>query len=110
MLDLVNVTAIVRNDPEGAAAGTCRVEIVEPLNLAKHQPRGGYMLVNRQVQMTCAKSARDLSGRRDKIQGWLHSGRSNVNWFVTRPPEMVGRDDVILFPPRPLTGHSSNLG
>ena len=57
MLDLVNVTAIVRNDPEGAAAGTCRVEIIEPLNLAKHQPRGGYMLVNRQVQMTCAKSA-----------------------------------------------------
>jgi hypothetical protein len=38
MLDLVSVTAIVRNDPEGAAAGTCRVEIIEPLNLAKHQP------------------------------------------------------------------------
>ena len=57
MLDLVNVTAIVRNDPEGAAAGTCSVEIIEPLNLAKHQPRGGYLLDNRQVQMTCAKSA-----------------------------------------------------
>jgi hypothetical protein len=57
VLDLVSVTAIVRNDPEGAAAGTCRVEIIEPLNLVKHQPPGGYMLVNRQVQMTCAKSA-----------------------------------------------------
>jgi hypothetical protein len=52
-----SVTAIVRNDPESAAAGNCRVEIIEPLNLAKHQSRGGYILDNRQVQMTCAKSA-----------------------------------------------------
>jgi hypothetical protein len=50
MLDLVNVTAMIKNDPEDAAAGTCRIEIVEPHNLAKHQPRGGYMLDNRQVQ------------------------------------------------------------
>lgn len=57
MLDLVNVTAAVENDLEGAAAGACWVEIIEPHNLAKHQPRGGYMLDNRQVQMTCAKSA-----------------------------------------------------
>ena len=57
MLELVNVTASVEDDPEGAAAGTCWMEIIEPHNLAKHQPRRGYMLDNRQVQMTCAKSA-----------------------------------------------------
>jgi hypothetical protein len=57
MLELVNVTAAVENDLEGGEVGTCWVEIIEPHNLAKHQPRGGYMLDNRQVQMTCAKSA-----------------------------------------------------
>jgi hypothetical protein len=77
MLDLVSVTAIVRNDPEGAAAGTCRVEIIEALNLAKHQPRGGYILDNRQVQMTCAKSAGVHLG--DKT-------RARVVWiFYSRP-------------------------
>jgi hypothetical protein len=57
MLELVNVTALIKIDPEGAAAGACWIEIIEPLNLAKHQPRGGYLLDNRQIQMTCAKSA-----------------------------------------------------
>jgi hypothetical protein len=47
----------------------CRVEIVEPHTLIVHQPPGGYLLDNRQVQMTCAKSAWRLSGRRDKVQG-----------------------------------------
>ena len=56
MLELVNVTATVEDDPEGAAAGTCRVEIIEPHNLIKNQPHGGYMLYDRQVQMTCSKS------------------------------------------------------
>jgi hypothetical protein len=42
--------------PDNAAAA-CWIEIIEPHNLAKHQPRGGYMLVDRQVQMTCAKSS-----------------------------------------------------
>ena len=57
MLEFVNVTATVENDPEGAASGTCRVEIIEPHNLITHQPHGGYMVGDRQVQMTCAKSA-----------------------------------------------------
>ena len=56
MLDLVNVTAIIKTDRGGAAAAPCWVEIIEPHNLAKHQPRGGYMLGDRQVQITCAKS------------------------------------------------------
>jgi hypothetical protein len=30
---------------------------VEPHTLIVHQPPGGYLLDNRQVQMTCAKSA-----------------------------------------------------
>jgi hypothetical protein len=30
VLDLVNVTAIIKNDPEDAGAAPCRVEIVEP--------------------------------------------------------------------------------
>jgi hypothetical protein len=45
------------NDLEGGAAAPCRVEVVEPRTLIIHQPPGGYPLENRQVQMTCAKSA-----------------------------------------------------
>ena len=57
ILELVNVTALVKIDPEGAAAAACRIEVIEPHNLAVHQPPGGYLLDNRQVQMTSAKSA-----------------------------------------------------
>ena len=57
MLELINITATVEDDSEGASVGTWWVQIVEPLELVKHQPPGGYMLDNRQVQMTCAKSA-----------------------------------------------------
>jgi hypothetical protein len=56
ILELVNVTALIKIDPEGAAAAACWIEIIEPYNLAKHQPRGGYLLDNRQIQMTCARS------------------------------------------------------
>jgi hypothetical protein len=57
VLELVSVTAIVKIDPEDAAAAPCRVEIVGPHTLIVHQPPGGYMLDNRQIQITCAKSA-----------------------------------------------------
>jgi|HubBroStandDraft_6_1064221.scaffolds.fasta_scaffold111985_2 hypothetical protein len=57
VLELVSVTAIVKEDPEDASAAACRVEIVEPHHLAIHAPPGGYLLDNRQVQMTCANSA-----------------------------------------------------
>jgi hypothetical protein len=57
VLELVSITAIVDEDPEGAAAAPCRVEVVEPHTLIVNQPPGGYPLENRQVQMTCAKSA-----------------------------------------------------
>lgn len=57
ILELVNATAIIKDDPEGAGASPCRVEIIEPHDLAIHQPPGGYILDNRQVQMTCAKGA-----------------------------------------------------
>jgi hypothetical protein len=57
VLELVSVTAIVKVDPEGAAASDCWVEIVEPHNVALHEPPGGYPLGDRQLQMTCAKSA-----------------------------------------------------
>ena len=68
VLELVNVTAIIKNDPEDAAAAPCRVEIVEPHTLVIHQPPGGYMLVNRQVQMTCAKSAGVCLGDEIKLR------------------------------------------
>ena len=55
VLELVGITAIVEEDPEGAAAAPCRVEIVEPHALILHQPPGGYLLDNRQVRMSCAK-------------------------------------------------------
>jgi hypothetical protein len=41
ILDLVNVTATIKNDPEDAGAAPCRVEIVEPHNLAIHEAPGG---------------------------------------------------------------------
>ena len=57
ILELVSVTAIVEDDPEGATAAPCRVEIVEPHTLIVHQPPGGYLVEDRQVHMTCAKTA-----------------------------------------------------
>jgi hypothetical protein len=57
ILEVVSVTAMIKLDPDGAAAAACWIELIEPHNLAKHQPRGGYLLDNRQIQMTCAKSA-----------------------------------------------------
>jgi hypothetical protein len=57
VLELVSDTAIVKIDPEGAAASSCWVEIVEPHNLALHEPPGGYALSDRHLQMTCARSA-----------------------------------------------------
>jgi hypothetical protein len=57
ILELVNVNALIKIDPEGAAADAIWIEVIEPHNLAVHQPPGGYLLDNRQIQMTCAKSA-----------------------------------------------------
>ena len=68
ILELVNVTATVEDDSEGAAVGTWWVQIVEPHELAKHQPPGGYLLDNRQVRLTCAKSAGVGLGNRIKFR------------------------------------------
>jgi hypothetical protein len=57
ILELVNVTATVVDDPEDAAPGLHWVQIVEPHELVKHQPSGGYILDNRHVQLTCAKNS-----------------------------------------------------
>lgn len=72
ILELVNVTALLKNDPEGVAAADCWIEVVEPHNLAKHQPRGGYILDNRQVQMTCAKSAGVRLGDEIRFRAVVH--------------------------------------
>ena len=68
IVELVNVTATVEDDSEGASVGTWWVQIIEPHKLVKHQPHGGYMLDNRQVQMTCAKSAGVSLGDRIKFR------------------------------------------
>jgi hypothetical protein len=68
ILELVNVTATVVDDPEDAAAGMNWIQIVEPHELVKHQPPDGYMLDNRHVQMTCAKSAGVCLGDRIKFR------------------------------------------
>jgi hypothetical protein len=57
LLELVSLTATVEQDAEHGTAGPARVEVFEPLNLIKHQPPGGYAIENRQVRLTCAKSA-----------------------------------------------------
>jgi hypothetical protein len=69
VLELVSITAIIEDDPEGAAAAApCRGEIVEPHTLIVHQPPGGYLLENRQMQMTCAKSAGIRLGDQIKLR------------------------------------------
>jgi len=68
ILELVSVTATVEDDSEGASVGAWWIQIVEPHELVKHQPLGGYMLDNRQVQMTCAKSAGVRLGDRIKFK------------------------------------------
>jgi hypothetical protein len=57
VLELVTITAVFENDSEGAAGDNVWVQIVEPQELAKDQPSGGYLIDNRRVQMTFAKSA-----------------------------------------------------
>ena len=68
ILQLVNVTATVAIDPEDAAMGMHWVQIFEPYELAKHQPPGGYILDNRHVQLTCAKSSGVSLGDRIKFR------------------------------------------
>jgi hypothetical protein len=68
ILELMSVTATVEDDSEGASVGTWWVQIVEPHKMVKHQPHGGYMLENRQVQITCAKSAGISLGDRIKFR------------------------------------------
>jgi hypothetical protein len=68
IVELVDVTATVEDDSEGASVGTWWIQIIEPHKLVKHQPHGGYMLKNRQVQMTCAKSAGISLGDRIKFR------------------------------------------
>jgi hypothetical protein len=57
LLEMVSVTVRIEQDPEHGTPKPARVEIFEPLNLIKHQPPGGYLIDNRQVRLTCAKSA-----------------------------------------------------
>ena len=73
ILELVNVTATVGDESEGASVGTLWIQMVEPHEPVKHQPSGGYMLDNRQVQMTCAKSAGVRLGDRIKFVALAHS-------------------------------------
>ena len=68
ILELVNVTATVVDDPEDAAAGMHWAQIVEPHELIKHQPPGGYMLDNRHLQLTFAKGSGVQLGDRIKFR------------------------------------------
>jgi hypothetical protein len=68
LLELVSVTATVEHDPESAATESPQVAVVEPLSLIKHQPPSGYLLENRRVQLTCAKSAGVCLGDRIKFR------------------------------------------
>ena len=73
-------------DALARSALTCWIEIVEPHNLAKHQPPGGYLLDNRQVQMTCAKSA-GVYEWMELLRTEYHSGRKQLNCFSHEPSE-----------------------
>jgi hypothetical protein len=68
IVELVDVTASVEDDSEGASVGAWWIQIIEPHKVVKHQPHGGYILDNRQVQMTCAKNAGVSLGDRIKFR------------------------------------------
>ena len=68
VLELVTITAVFESDSEGAAAGKVWVQIVEPQELAKDQAPSGYVIDNRQVQMTFAKGAEIRVGDRIKFR------------------------------------------
>ena len=68
IVELVNVTATIEDDSEGASVGAWWIQIIKPHKLVKNQPPGGYTLDNRQVQMTCAKSAGVSLGDRIKFR------------------------------------------
>ena len=68
LLELVNVTATVEDDSEGASVGTWSVQVAEPHELVKHQPPGGYLFDHPQVQLTCAKSTGVRFGDRIKFR------------------------------------------
>jgi hypothetical protein len=56
ILELVSVTATLEDSGE-AVPDPCWIQIVEPHELVKHQPDGGYILANRRVQLTFLRSA-----------------------------------------------------
>ena len=68
VLELVNIIAAFENDAEGAASGMVWIQIVEPQEFAMVQPEGGYMMDNRRVRMTVAKSAGVRLGDRIKFR------------------------------------------
>jgi hypothetical protein len=68
VLELVTITAVFENGSEGAAAGKAWVQIVESQELAKDQAPSGYLIDNRQVQMTFAKSVEVRVGDRIKFR------------------------------------------
>jgi hypothetical protein len=57
VLEVVSVTAVVPDDPDGVASAGARVVILEPLEIANHQPPGGYILDDRRLRLTYTKSA-----------------------------------------------------
>jgi hypothetical protein len=90
VLEFVNVTALVRNDPEKCCSQSCRIEIVEPHTLIKNQPPGGYPLENRHVQMTCVKSAEVRMRQEIKFRGFP----KRASGFRRRPV----RSNLTTFP------------
>jgi hypothetical protein len=79
ILELVNVTALIRNDPEGVAAATCWIEIVEPHNLAKHQSRDrdvSLMTINEiagDLRVALANCVKRAGSRIRRVHGYRFS-------------------------------------
>lgn len=69
LLELVNIAAAFENDSEGAASGVVWVQIVEPQELAKVQPEGGYIHDGQSSSPNDRRRKRGCSpGRPKKIQ------------------------------------------
>jgi hypothetical protein len=67
LLELASVTAIIKLDPEGAAAAACWVEINRTISPFTNPPAAIRSTIGRFTDLR--QERRHLSGRRDKGQG-----------------------------------------
>jgi len=108
ILELMSVTASVEDDSEGASVGTWWVQIVEPHELAKHQPHGGYAQQPPSPNDLCQKRG-NQPWRPNKIQDSSITGMDSLSEAEIVAPTA---EDGLGFPELPInaTNHRGGSG